>query len=146
MAITETLEAYKALIESLPSKPKVDLFSGKLADETLKNISLQGDQCYVLLACGGGPIIADTPKMYCDAIFGAFIISRADQDTKGVSRRAMSLGVDISKVLKKYRGVTSNNPNLPKIQSFEELLSGFKASNNNFSAWQLAWTHYVAFD
>lgn len=146
MAITETLEAYKTLIESLPSKPKVDLFSGKVADETLKNISLQGDQCYVLLACGGGPIVSDAPKMVCDAVFGAFIISRADIDTKGVSRKAMDFGVELSKALKTYRGSPKRNPNLPKIASFEELLSGFKSSNNNFSAWQLAWTHWVSFD
>ena len=146
MAITETLEAYKTLIESLPSKPKVDLFSGKLADEALGKINLEGNQCHVLLACGGGPIVSDAPKMICDAVFGAFIISRADQDTKGVSRGAMNLGVELSRALKTYRGNPRRNPNTPKIASFEELLSGFKASNNNFSAWQLAWTHWVAFD
>ncbi|MEW5608636.1 MULTISPECIES: hypothetical protein [Pseudomonas] len=144
MSITQTLEDYKALIESLPSKPKVDLFSGSVVEDTLKNITLDGKQCYVLLACGGGPIISERPVMVCDAVFGAFVIARSDHDTKGVSRQAMNMGVEISRLLKKYRGSSAGNPNLPKIQSFEELLSGFKG--NNFSAWQLSWTHFVSFD
>lgn len=145
MAITETLEAYKTLIENLPSKPKVDLFSGEMAEDALKGIPAEGGQCYVLLACGGGPVVADAPRMVCDAVFGAFIISKADQDTKGVSRKAMDLGVELSRALKGYRGNPRRNPNAPKIASFEELFSG-KATNNYFSAWQLAWTHWVAFD
>lgn len=144
MSITQTLEEYKALIESLPSKPKVDLFSGTVVEDTLKNITLDGKQCYVLLACGGGPIVSEKPALVCDAVFGAFIISRSDQDTKGVSRQAMNMGVEISRLLKKYRGNSGSTPNLPKIQSFEELLSGFKG--NGFSAWQLSWTHFVSFD
>ncbi|MCK2116528.1 hypothetical protein MYW52_13550 [Pseudomonas juntendi] len=144
MSITQTLEDYKALIESLPSKPKVDLFSGTVVEDTLKNITLDGKQCYVLLACGGGPFVSEKPALVCDAVFGAFIIARSDPDTKGVSRQAMSMGVEISRLLKKYRGISAGNPNLPKILSFEELLSGFKG--NNFSAWQLSWTHFVSFD
>lgn len=144
MSLTQTLQNYKALIETLPSKPKVDLFSGTVAEETLDKVTLDGDQCYVLLACGGGPMVHEKPGMICDAVFGAFIIARADQDTKGVSRQAMNVGVEISKLLKKYRGEPTLNPGLPKIQSFEELLSGFKGKN--FSAWQLAWTHWVSFD
>jgi hypothetical protein len=145
MAITETLEAYKTLIENLPSKPKVALFSGEMDGKELSSITLEGSQCYVLLACGGGPLISDAPKMVCDAVFGAFIVSKADQDTKGVSRKAMDFGVELSKALKAYRGNPRRNPNLPKIASFEELFAG-KPSNNNFSAWQLSWTHWVAFD
>ena len=90
-------------------------------------------------------MVADAPRMVCDAVFGAFIISKADQDTKGVSRKAMDLGVELSRALKGYRGNPRRNPNTPKLASFEELFSG-KSTNNYFSAWQLAWTHWIAFD
>ncbi|WP_312299131.1 hypothetical protein [Stutzerimonas nitrititolerans] len=145
MSITQTLEDYKTLIESLPSKPKVDLFSGTVADKTLKNITLDGGRPSVLLACGGGPIVSKGPKLVCDAVFGAFIICRSDQDTKGVSRAAMDLGIEISNALAVHRGNPKINPNLPQIVSFEELLSGFESANNNHSAWQLAWTHWIYF-
>lgn len=146
MAITETLEAYKTLIESLPSKPIVVFYSFQPGEDPFRNVPLQGDQSCVLLTCGGGPIVPDAPRMVCDAVFAAFIICRSDQDTKGVSRRAMDLGVELSRSLKNYRGNPRRNPNLPKIHSFEEALPGFKSSNNNFSVWQLAWTHWVAFE
>lgn len=144
MSLTQALENYKTLIESLPSKPMVHLFSGSVAEKTIKSITLDGSRPSVLLGCGGGPITSASP-LICDAVFGAFIICRTDQDTKGVSRAAMDLGVEISKVISSYRGDPTINANLPQIVSFEELLSGFDSATNNHSAWQLAWTHWVKF-
>ncbi|GEM_PF-3959784 len=57
----------------------------------------------------------------------------------------MDLGIEISNALAVHRGNPKINPNLPQIVSFEELLSGFESANNNHSAWQLAWTHWIYF-
>ena len=144
MNLTEHLEACKILIEQLPSNPKVELFSGTLADETIKNLSLDGQKCYVLLGCAGGPIPPkkERIKLECDAVFGAFVIAKADQDTKGLSRQAMVTANDIATAIDNYRGNFKTNPKLPELQSIEELFSGLK-NKTNFSAWQVVWTQRI---
>ena len=145
MSITEHLEACKALIEQLPSQPKVQLFSGILAVETLDKLSLDGQRCYVLLGCGGGPIplMKDRMGLECDAVFGAFVLAKSDNDTKGLSRQAMTTTNDIALAIESYRGNFKTNPKLPELQSIEELFSGMKG-NTNFSAWQVVWTQRIS--
>ncbi|MGJ3439991.1 hypothetical protein AAZU54_08335 [Pseudomonas sp. Je.1.5.c] len=144
MNITEHLEACKALIEQLPSQPKVQLFSGTLTAENIKDLSLDGQRCYVLLGCGGGPIPPKKERMglECDAVFGAFVVAKSDPDTKGVSRQAMTTANEILIAFDNYRGNIKTNPNLPELQLIEELFSGMKG-NTNFSAWQVVWTQRI---
>lgn len=145
MNITDHLEACKALIEQLPSQPRVQLFSGTLAAENIKDLSLDGQRCYVLLGCGGGPIPLKKDRMglECDAVFGAFVLAKSDNDTKGLSRQAMITANDIAMTIDNYRGNIKINPKLPELQSIEELFSGMKG-NTNFSAWQVVWTQRIS--
>ncbi|KJZ67249.1 hypothetical protein [Pseudomonas fluorescens] len=143
MNLTQHLEDLKAEIEKIESKPKVELFSGTLSDETLKSIKLDGGKSYVLLGCAGGPIPEKRIRLEVDAVYGAFVIAKSDQDTKGLSRQAMNVANEIAVLIDKYRGNTKTNTNLPMLQSIEELFSGLK-NGSNFSAWQVIWTQRVA--
>lgn len=144
MNITEHLEACKSLIEQLPSQPRVQLFSGTLAADSIKDFPLDGQRCYVYLGCGGGPIPLKKDRMglECDAVFGAFVVAKSDNDTKGLSRQAMTTANDIAMVIDNYRGNIKTNPKLPELQSIEELFSGMK-EKTNFSAWQVVWTQRI---
>ncbi|WP_157383957.1 hypothetical protein [Pseudomonas asplenii] len=145
MSFSQALQNYKTLIENLPSKPAVHLLSGEVDAKTIGKITLDGSRPTVLLRCGGGPMVMKNP-LVCDVIFGAFVVGRADQDTKGMSRAAMELSVDICKALVNYRGDPRLNPNLPNVESVEEVLSGFNSEANNHSAWLIVWTHYLKFN
>ncbi|MEG0323804.1 MAG: hypothetical protein RR619_07390 [Raoultibacter sp.] len=144
MNITSHLENIKSLLESLPSKPIIKLFSGTFADTDLKNIQLDGQRPYILLACAGGPIPERSKrfKLEVDAVFGAFVIGKTDPDTRGVSRVASDTAVEIAHILEKYRGDQTANAKLPELQSIEELFSGEK-SGTNFSAWSVLWTQRI---
>lgn len=142
MSFSQALQNYKTLIEALPSKPVVHFLSGSVDTKTIGKITLDGSRPTVLLGCGGGPVVRKNPLVF-DVIYGAFVVCRADQDTKGLSRAAMDLSVEICKALVNYRGDPKLNPNLPSIESIEEVVGGFNAETNNHSAWQIAWTHYV---
>lgn len=146
MAITETLEAYKTLIENLPSKPVVRLFEGVIENDKLGNLQMSSDRCYVLVSYGGGDFITDGPRLVCDSNFGAFIIAGCDQDTYGVSRKALKLVHELVIALKTYRGSSRNTLSLPKINGLQPATTGFKSSNNNFGSYLLTWTHWVGFD
>ncbi len=144
MNITSHLESIKSLLEGLPSKPVIKLFSGTFADTDLKNLQLDGQRPYILLACAGGPIPEKSKrvKLEVDAVFGAFVVGKTDPDTRGVSRVASDTAVDIASVLEKYRGEQTANSKLPELQSIEELFSGEK-SGTNFSAWSVLWTQRI---
>ncbi|MDD2005093.1 hypothetical protein [Pseudomonas putida] len=144
MNITSHLENIKSLLEGLPSKPVIKLFSGTFADTDLKNLQLDGQRPYILLACAGGPIPEKSKrvKLEVDAVFGAFVVGKTDPDTRGVSRVASDTAVDIASVLEKYRGEQTANSKLPELQSIEELFSGEK-SGTNFSAWSVLWTQRI---
>lgn len=144
MKIITHLEVIKTLLESLPSKPIIKLFSGTFADTDLKNLQLDGQRPYVLLACAGGPIPEKTKrvKLEVDAVFGAFVIGKTDPETRGVSRVASDTAVDVANLIEKYRGDQATNSKLPELQSIEELFSGEK-SGTNFSAWSVLWTQRI---
>ncbi|MNP34878.1 hypothetical protein D3C76_1281850 [compost metagenome] len=144
MNITSHLEDIKALLEGLPSKPIIKLFSGTFADTDLKNLQLDGQRPYILLACAGGPIPekAKRVKLEVDAVFGAFVIGKTDPDTRGVSRVASDTAVEIATMIEKYSGDRAANTRLPELQSIEELFSGDK-SGTNFSAWSVLWTQRI---
>jgi hypothetical protein len=142
--ITTHLENVKILLEGLPSKPIIKLFSGTFADTDLKNIQLDGQRPYILLACAGGPIPekAKRVKLEVDAVFGAFVIGKTDPNTRGLSRVASDTAVDVANLIEKYRGDQATNSKLPELQSIEELFSG-ERSGTNFSAWSVLWTQRI---
>lgn len=144
MKITTHLENVKILLEGLPSKPIIKLFSGTFADTDLKNIQLDGQRPYILLACAGGPIPekAKRVKLEVDAVFGAFVIGKTDPNTRGLSRVASDTAVDVANLIEKYRGDQATNSKLPELQSIEELFSG-ERSGTNFSAWSVLWTQRI---
>ena len=144
MKIITHLEIIKTLLESLPSKPIIKLFSGTFVDTDLKNLQLDGQRPYILLACAGGPIPEKTKrvKLEVDAVFGAFVIGKTDPETRGVSRVTSDTAVDVANLIEKYRGDKATNSKLPELQSIEELFSGEK-SGTNFSAWSVLWTQRI---
>ncbi|MGG5290014.1 hypothetical protein [Pseudomonas shirazensis] len=144
MNLTEHLEACKSLIEQLPSQPKVELFAGTLSIESLEKLTLDGQKCYVYLGCPGGPIPPkkDRINLECEAVFGAFVVAKADNDTKGLSRKAMSTANEIASAIDNFYGNPQTNPKLPELQSIEELFSGF-GNKISFSAWQVVWTQRI---
>ncbi|WP_243055356.1 hypothetical protein [Pseudomonas sp. BP01] len=144
MNITSHLENVKSLLEGLPSKPIIKLFSGTFADTDLKNLQLDGQRPYILLACAGGPIPEKSKriKLEVDAVFGAFVIGKTDPSTRGVSRVASDTAVEIAKLIEKYRASSDSNTKLPELQSIEELFSGEK-SGNSYSAWSVLWAQRI---
>jgi len=144
MNLLDHLEACKTLIEQLPSKPEVELYSGELDNESLKGLNLDGQKCYVFLGCPGGPIPPrkERLKLECDGIFGACVVARIDKDTKGISRQAMRTVNDIANAIDNFRGNSKTNSKLPELQYMEELFSGLK-SKTNFSAWHVVWTQRI---
>lgn len=144
MNIVDHVEACKTLIEQIPSQPKVKLFSGTLTADKIKDLNLDGQTCYVLLGCIGGPVPLKKDRMglECDAVLGAFVIAKSDNDTKGLSRQAMRTANDIALAIDNFRGNIKTNPKLPELQLIEEMFSGMEG-RTNFAAWQVVWTQRI---
>lgn len=141
MNITSHLEHVKSLLESLPSKPVIKLFSGTFVDSTLKNLQLDGQRPYILLACGGGevPEKAKRVKLEVDASFAAFVLGKIDPSTRGVSRVASDTAVEVAKLIEQYRSDSTTNIKLPELQSIQELFSG-ETNGSSYSAWIVVWS------
>lgn len=142
MKLTEHLEQVKTLIEKLPSKPQVKLFSGSLTDDDLSRLKIDGTKPYVLLGTAGGPVPQQRIKLEIDSVFGAFIIAKADPSTHGLSKVAMDTAVEVAQAIETYRADNKTNPKLPVLNSIQELFSGVK-NGTNLSAWQVIWTQRI---
>lgn len=143
MKLTEHLEQIQQLIQNLPSKPQVKLFSGTLNDDDLSKLKIDGAKPYVLLGTAGGPVPENRIKLEIDSVFGAFVIAKADPSTHGLSKIAMDTAVEIAQAIEKYRADNKTNPKLPVLNSIQELFSGVK-NGTNLSAWQVIWTQRIA--
>lgn len=145
MQFSEQLNAVKTLLESLESNPKVDLFSGSFQESDLDKLKFDGKRPYILTGCAGGPITEGSPRLEIEAVFGAWVIAKADQNNSSFSKVAIDTATEIAKKIKTFRGDVKTNTRLPVIRLVEELSSGGR-NGSNYSIWQVVWTQTIALD
>lgn len=143
----EYLEACKALIQSLPFKPVVEIISLSSAPASVSRGGLDGGTVYVFLTCGDGEISASSGRLAGTEGYAAFVFARTSLDAKGMSRETVQARREIVRQLSKFRANPKYTMNLPQDISWGELpQQDNKAGESIFYAERISWLQTIALD
>lgn len=147
MNITEHLELVKEQLEKLPSSPIVKYFAGQLEVDDLKDMKFDGARPYILLSTIGGefPEKKDRVRLELDAVFGAWVIGKVDNNTHGMSSIAANTACEIARLIENFSGDLRKNTKIPALKSMGESFNGRK-DKVNYSAWSVIWAQRIVLD